>query len=132
MPAHRVLQLNAVATTACGAGMLAARSVLYRLFSLEGPLLLDLLAIGLFAHASALALAAARRPVSRQTLMAFTMADAVWVIGSVVILLAFWEHLAPLARVLIIAVALAVELFALLQYRAARVADGPLPVTHSA
>jgi len=125
MSAHRILQLNAAATAACGAGMLAARGVLPPLFSLESPALFDVLAIGLLAYAAALAAAASRRPVSRPVLMAFTVADAAWVVGSAIVLLMFWGDLAPLARVLIAVVAAAVELFALLQFRAARAAGTP-------
>ena len=51
--------------------------------------------------------------------MAFAIVDALWVAGSAVVLLLFWGQLTPVARVLVIAVALAVEVFATLQYRAA-------------
>lgn len=120
MPAHRILQLNAAATTACGAGLLIARNVLYPLFSLNSPLLLDVVAVGLLVYAGALAIAALRRPVSRQALVVFTVADTMWVVGSAVVLVLFWQNLAPIARDLVIAVAISVELFALLQFRAAR------------
>ena len=123
MNAHHILQLNAVSTAACAIGMLAARGTLYPLFGLSGPAILDSLAIGLLAYASALLVAAARRPVSRQALMAFTAADAVWVIASGIVLVLFWSALAPVARFLIIAVAVVVELFAALQYRAAGAVD---------
>jgi CHASE2 domain-containing sensor protein len=125
MTAHRILQLNAAATAACGARMLAARGVLPPLFSLESPVLFDILAIGLLAYAAALAVAASRRPVSRPVLMAFTVADAAWVVGSAILLLLFWGNLAPIARILVAVVAAAVELFALLQFRAAREAGTP-------
>ena len=55
--------------------------------------------------------------------MAFAIVDALWVAGSAVVLLLFWGQLTPVARVLVIAVALAVEVFATLQYRAARKGD---------
>jgi FAD/FMN-containing dehydrogenase len=119
MTSHRILQINAVATAACAVGLLAGRGALAPLFGLDGPLLLDVLAIGLLGYAGALALAAHRRPVNRQTLMAFTIADAAWVAGSAVVLLLFWSELAPAARALVIGVALVVEGFATLQFRAA-------------
>ncbi len=127
MTSHRILQLNAISTAACGVGMLATRGVLHVLFGLDTPALLDVLAVGLLAYAGALAFAAVRQPISRQTLMAFTIADAAWVVGSAIVLLLFWNQLAPLARLLIIAVALVVEVFATLQFRAAGRVAGRSP-----
>jgi hypothetical protein len=121
MTPHRILQLNALSTAACAVGMLATRGTLYSFFGLEAPVLLDALAIGLLAYAGALALAARRQPVGRQALMFFTVADGAWVAASALVLLMFWSQLAPVARVLIIAVALVVEIFATLQFLAARV-----------
>jgi CHASE2 domain-containing sensor protein len=127
MTSHRILQLNAVATALCGVGMLATRGTLYTLFGLDTPILLDVLAIGLLAYASALAVAARWRPVGRQALLAFTIADAIWVGASAIVLLLFWGQLMPVARALIIAVALGVEVFATLQFRAAGRAAGGSP-----
>ena len=119
MSAHRILQLNGFATALSAVGMLAARGILPPLFGLGSPAVLDVIAVGLLAYAVALFAAAARRPVSATTMMAFTAADAVWVVGSAIVLLLYWAQLAPIARFLVIAGALAVELFASLQYRAA-------------
>jgi hypothetical protein len=120
MTSHRILQLNSISTAACAFAMLATRGSLYTFFGLDTPLLLDALAAGLLLYAGALALAARRQPVTRQALMAFTVADALWVVASAVVLLAFWGQLAPVARVAIVAVGLVVEVFATLQFRAAR------------
>jgi hypothetical protein len=119
MNARRILQLNAAATAACAVGMLAGRGILPSLFGLDSSLLLDSIAVALLAYAGALAFAAERGQVSRATMMFFTVADAVWVVGSAVVLVAFWTELAALARVLVIAVAVVVEAFALLQFREA-------------
>jgi hypothetical protein len=125
MRSHRILQLNAIATAACGVGMLALRSALHPLFALETPLLLDILAVGLLLYAGALAWAAHNRPVTRQALMLFTIADGLWVAASAVVLVTFWTQLAPVARVLVIVVGIVVEVFATLQFRAAgKVASG--------
>lgn len=75
MTSHRILQLNAISTAACAAGMLVTRGTLYTFFGLDTPLLLDVLAVGLLAYAAALGLAAVRQPVTRQALMAFTVAE---------------------------------------------------------
>ena len=120
MTSHRILQLNAISTAACAAGMLVTRGTLYTFFGLDTPLLLDVLAVGLLAYAAALGLAAVRQPVTRQALMAFTVADGLWVAASALVLLAFWGQLALIARFLIVAVAVVVEIFATFQLRAAR------------
>ena len=82
MTSHRILQLNAVSTAACGVGMLATRGTLHSFFGLDTPTLLDLLALGLLLYAGALAFAARRQPVTREVLMAFTVADGLWVVDS--------------------------------------------------
>jgi hypothetical protein len=126
MTSGRILQLNAISTAACAVGMLAARGILYPLFGLSSPLVLDVLAVGLLAYAGALVLAAVRRPISRPVLMFFTVADGAWVVGSAIVLLSFWGDLAPLARLLVIAVAVVVEVFATLQFRAAGAGRPPM------
>ena len=119
MTSHRILQLNAMTSAACALGMLATRGVLHPLFGLDAPILLDVLAVGLLAYAGALAFSAQRQPVSRQVLILYTVGDLLWVAGSALVLLLFWTQLAPLARLLIVAAAAVVEVFATLQFRAA-------------
>jgi hypothetical protein len=96
---------------------------LYTFFGLDTSLLLDVLAVGFLLYAGALFIAAQWQPVTRGTLLAFTAADALWVVGSAVVLLLFWDQLTPVSRSLVIVVALVVEAFATLQYRAAGRAD---------
>src|SRR4029453_17942187 len=118
MTSNQILQLNALSTAASAVGMLAARGVLYRLFGLDSPVLFDVIAIGLLVYAGAL-VAVARAPmVGRRALMAFTFADGVWVVASAIVLLLFWTELTPLARILVIAAAIVVDAFAMLQCRA--------------
>jgi hypothetical protein len=119
MTSHRILQLNAVSTAACGVALLGARGILPALFGLGSPTPLDVTACGLLAYAGMLAIAARHRPVSRQALLAFTVADVLWVVASALVLLMFWPTLAPVARLLVIALALVVEVFATLQFRTA-------------
>ena len=119
MQAERILQLNASATAVSALAMLAARGILPSLFGLSSPILFDVIAVAFLAYAGALFVAAARKPVSAKTMMVFTAADAAWVVGSAIVLVLYWNQLTPIARFLVIAVALAVELFASLQYRAA-------------
>lgn len=119
MTSNRILMLNAIATAGCGIGMLATRNILYTWFGAASPALFDAIAAGLLAYAGALGVSARQPRIGRGTLMAFTAADALWVAGSFVVLVAFWGQLTPIARVLVIAVAAVVEVFATLQYRAA-------------
>jgi hypothetical protein len=120
MTSNRILQINATATAVTGAAMLAARGFLPPLFGLGSPILLDLIAIFFLAYAAALFFVAARPQVERAALLAFAAADGAWVVGSVVVLLLFWSQLTPIARVLIVAVGIVVDTFAMLQYRAAK------------
>jgi hypothetical protein len=59
--------------------------------------------------------------------MTFTIADGVWVMASALLLVLFWAQLAPLGRILVIAAALVVEVFATLQFRAAGRLTGASP-----
>jgi hypothetical protein len=120
MTPRHVLYVNAIATALCAIGMLATRGILYPLFGLDAPLLLDALATGLLAYAAVVAGVARRAAIDRPTLMSFAIVDALWVAGSAVALVLFWNQLAPIARVLVVAVALATDVFATLQYRAAK------------
>ena len=120
MTPHHILYVNALSTAVCGVAMLAARRVLYPLFGLESPLLLDALAVGLLAYAAVVASVTWRNSLDRPTLMTFAIVDGLWVAGSAVVLVMFWNQLTPAARILIIAAALATDVFATLQYRAAR------------
>jgi hypothetical protein len=126
MTANRILQVNAVSTLACAVGLLATRAWLPAHFGLASSGWLDVVAIGLLAFAWALFAAAARVHVDRTTLLAFTAGDVLWVMASAVVLLLGWSSLSPLARVLVIAAALAVEVFATLQWRAAGQAAQPV------
>jgi hypothetical protein len=119
MTPHRILLLNGISTAACAIGMLLTRGMLFREFGLQTPRLLDAVAVGLLAYAVALVVAARRDTVERPIMLAFTAADAAWVAGSAILLTICWAELTPLARFLVIAVALAVDLFAMLQFRAA-------------
>ncbi len=127
MNAHRILQINALSTSMSAIAMLVARGVLYPLFGLESPLLLDVVAVAFLVYAAALVVAARRRPVDPQALIVFSIADGAWVVASAIALLLFWPQLHVFGRVLIIAVALIVEVFATLQYRAAGVLRGRTP-----
>ena len=128
MTPHRILGMNAVSTAACALGMVVFRGSLYTLFGLDAPGLLDALAAALVVYAAALAFVARRHTVTRQALMFFTVVDALWVAGSVVVLALFWGQFTPVARLIVVAAAVVVELLATLQFRAAGKAGGGSPL----
>jgi hypothetical protein len=119
MTSNQILQLNALSTAASAIAMLATRGTLYRLFGADSPMLFDVIAAGLLVYAAVLVIVAREPLVGRRALLAFTFADGLWVAGSAVVLLVFWTELAPLARILVIGAAIVVDVFAMLQFRAA-------------
>ena len=119
MTPNRILTLNALSTAGCALAMLLGRGFLYTLFGLTSPMLFDVLAVGLLAYAAALWIASRQESISPRSLLAFALVDDAWVVGSVIALELFWVDMAPFARILTIAVALVVAVFALLQFRAA-------------
>jgi len=123
MTANRILQLNAVITAASAAVLIATRAYLYPLFGLSSPMWLDAAAAVFIGYAAALLVAARRSVVPRPALWAFAIGDGACFAVSIVVLLAFWSELTPIARTLIALTALVVDAFALVQYRAARVAQ---------
>ena len=120
MTARQTLLANATFTAASAIVLIAARDVLYPLFALNSPTLLTSIGIVLLLYAATLVLEARRVPPQRYALIAAALLDAGWVVGSVIVLLVAWPALAPSGRLLIIAAALIVELFAFLQFRASR------------
>jgi hypothetical protein len=119
MTPNRILTLNAFSTAGCALAMLLGRGVLYPLFGLSSPMLLDVLAVGLLAYAAALWIVSRQDSISPRSLLAFALVDDAWVVGSAIALELFWVDMAPVARMLTIAVALVVAVFAILQFRAA-------------
>ncbi len=119
MTSNRILTLNALSTAGCALAMLLGRRFLYSLFGLTSPMLFDVLAVGLLAYAAALWIVSRQDSISPRSLLAFALVDDAWVVGSVIVLELFWVEMAPAARILTIAVALVVAVFALLQFRAA-------------
>ena len=119
MTPNRILTLNAFSTAGCALAMLLGRGFLYSLFGLSSPMLLDVLAVGLLAYAAALWIVSRQDSINPRSLLAFALVDDAWVVGSAIVLELFWVDMAPVARILTIAVALVVAVFALLQFRAA-------------
>lgn len=120
MTAERILQFNAITTLAGAIAMIAARDVLYPLFGLDSPMVIDGVVIAFIAYAGAMFSTSRRRPLDRQALMPFAIADWTWVAASAAVLLFYWNQLAPAGRLLLIVAALAVDVLATVQFRVAR------------
>ena len=123
MNAQRILQLNAFTTAISAAAMIIARPFLYPLFGLSSPLWLDVATIVFIAYSAALLVVATRPVVRRLELFAFTIGDSLCFAAGLVVLIAFWPNLTPIARLLIAMTTVVVDGFAVLQYRAARTAQ---------
>ena len=120
LTAHRAVLIDAAATTATALLMLAARGVLFPYFGLSSPLLLDLTAAAFIVYAVVIGRMTLRPDISRSALMTVAGANVAYVVVSLAVLMMFWGQLHPIGRGLIVAVALAVEGFAALQFMAAR------------
>jgi hypothetical protein len=126
LTARHAILVDAAATTATAVLLLAARSLLYPYLGLASPLLLDAVALAFLVYAAIIARAAMRPVISRATLLTIAGANAAYVVASVAVLAMFWSELLPVGRGVIAAVAVAVEVFAMLQLAAARGSGAPL------
>ena len=131
LTAPSTLWIDAAATTATAVLMLALRSLLFPYFGLSSALPLDLVAAAFIVYAVVVARVAARPATSRVALMTVAGANIVYVVTSLALLATFWSQMHPIGRVLIVAVALAVELFAVLQITAARRLTSPVSAPSS-
>lgn len=120
LTAHRAVLIDAAATSVTALLMLAARGLLFPYFGLSSPLLLDLTAAAFIVYAAIIGLMAARPAISGSALMTIAGANVAYVVASLAVLVMFWSELHPIGRGLIVAVAVAVEGFATLQFMAAR------------
>jgi hypothetical protein len=123
MTANRLLQLNAVITAVSAAAMLAARPYLYPLFGLSSPMWLDVATVVFIVYAVALVAAASRASVPRAALWAFTIGDGMCFALGLLLLIAFWSEMTPIARLLLAVTAIVVDGFSIAQFKAARAAQ---------
>ena len=128
MNARRTLLANACVTAVSAVLIFAARESLYPLFGLESSGLLASIAVGLGVYAAILAVVARREALDRRVVMTAAILDAAWVAGSAVVLIAAWTQVAPAGRMLLMVTAVIVEVFATLQFRAARAMPAPTVV----
>jgi len=120
MTARHALLANASFTAVSAVILIAAGGALYPLFALNSSSLLTTVGAVLLLYAGSLIIEARREPPQRYALVTAALLDAGWVAGSVIVLVIGWSALAPAGRVLIIAAAVVVEVFAFLQFRVSR------------
>jgi hypothetical protein len=120
LTAHTTVLIDATATAATVVLIIAARGVLYPYFGLSSPLVLDITAAAFIVYAAIIALAARQPIITRATLLAIVGANVTYVVASLAILVMFWAGMHAVGRALIVAVAVVVEVFATLQFAAAR------------
>jgi hypothetical protein len=120
LTARTTLLIDAAATTATAVMMLAAREVLYPYFGLTTPQVLDVTAVAFLIYAAVIALVARRPSIERSAMMTVVAANIAYVVASMALLVMFWSELHAVGCILIVAVALAVEAFAAMQFLAVR------------
>ncbi len=120
MTARPALLMDASLTAVSALVLIAAREALSPLFGLTSPSLLNAIGGILLLYAGSLTIAARRDPPHTRALLTAALLNAAWVLGSAIVLIAAWSALTPAGRTLIIATALVVEVFAVLQFRASR------------
>jgi hypothetical protein len=113
---RRSLVLNACFSTLTGLTLLLARGPLARLLGVETPSLLAGVGIVLLAFAGHL-LWASRRAIPPAEVLYFVVSDALWVVGTAVLLFGFPGALSAAGRAAAAVVALLVGLLAVAQLR---------------
>lgn len=113
----RALLANAVFSTLSGATLLGAPGFVASFLGAVPEWSLRVLGGGLVAFGLAVAVAASRRPVHPPTALAVTVADALWVAGSLAVTVLGAELLSGPGPATVLLVAAVVGLFGLLQLR---------------
>lgn len=132
--ARRFLGLNSAFSALNGAVLLVAAGFLSPALLIDpvdwAPLGLRLLGVGLVGFAVLLFILAKNRFVSKATVNEIVVLDALWVVGSFVIVVFFGHMLTAMGTWLIIIVAIVVALFAVAQFAGAVKIAKPLPVAN--
>ena len=112
------LLLNAAFSTLCGIDALLLNTQIQQWFGFENPYVLPVLGVGLLGFAAHLTYVALRQPDNKKVVNAISMADAGWVMGSLVLMVFQPFELSMLGYGCIAAIAAVVALFGYQQYKA--------------
>ncbi len=111
----RALLGNSIFTLVCGLASLVDAAPLATAFGIPAPLWLELLGLGLIGYAVALFWIATRLPIDRRLATITSIMDLGWVLGSGLLLVIPDMPFTAPGREVILAVALVVALWAVLQ-----------------
>ena len=117
---RRTLQANMLFSALSGTLFIADARPIGQLVGIDIPWLYAVIGVGLLGYAVMLYSAARAEPINPQAAMAFVVMDALWVVGSVVLIEVAWPQLTTAGVWAIAIVADIVAVFAVAQFVGAR------------
>lgn len=115
-PIRSILYANAIFSGVSGLLFIIASQPIARFLGINMPLAILMLGVGLVGYAALLYLNASRPEISRSFVLFAVVADSVWVLLSIILLLTNWLPLTASGRWAIGIVAAMVDVFATLQF----------------
>jgi hypothetical protein len=117
---RRTLRANGLFSGVSGLAFITASRPIALFLGLDGPFVLIVIGIGLLLYALALWFNAGHRPIDHSFVWVAIIADAAWVVGSLIILLTDWFPLTPAGWWAVAIVADLVAIFAVVQFYSLR------------
>jgi hypothetical protein len=117
---RRTLRANSLFSGISGLAFIVAARPIALFLGLDAPFILIVIGGGLLLYALALWFNAGRHPISSPFVRAAIIADAAWVVGSLIILLTDWFPLTPAGWWAVAIVADLVAIFAVVQFYSLR------------
>jgi len=115
-PIRSILYANAIFSGVSGLLFIIASQPIARFLGINIPLAILMLGVGLVGYAALLYLNASRPEISRSFVLFAVVADSVWVLLSIILLLTNWLPLTVSGRWVVGIVAALVDVFATLQF----------------
>ncbi|MDZ4297760.1 MAG: SRPBCC family protein [Moraxellaceae bacterium] len=116
-PLRMALAANALFSLTCAGVMILFPATVGQWLGVNAPLLLQTLGAGLVLFAVDLLHQATRQRLATWRALYASLADLLWVVASVIVLVAFTQLFTPVGTALVVAIAAIVLLFGLLQLR---------------
>lgn len=115
-PIRSILYGNAIFSGVSGLLFIIASQPIARFLGIHTPLAILMLGIGLVGYAALLYINASRTEISRSSVLFAVVADSVWVLLSIILLLTNWIPFSMAGKWAIGIVAVIVDIFATLQF----------------
>lgn len=115
-PIRSILYGNAIFSGVSGLLFIIASQPIARFLGINTPLAILMLGIGLVGYAALLYINASRTEISRSSVLFAVVADSVWVLLSIILLLTNWIPFSMAGKWAIGIVAVIVDIFATLQF----------------